>query len=151
MNIQSLTLLEVQPSQFYISEDKLHGVEAWLKDDLQGFEPIPVKLLDGIPVMTDGHTRAVAALRRGWIRVPMIAETDDLDWEMYQLCVDACRKQNVFTPKDLMARIISAADYRRLWDEWCDEMQEKVIHGRSIAKNAETQRAPDYKNAAIKP
>ena len=40
--------------------------QAWLDpEDLDGFAPIPVKLLDGLPVMTDGHTRAVAALMAG--------------------------------------------------------------------------------------
>ena len=52
--IQELTLKDLQPSQFYISEKKLHDIEVWLDPaDLSGFEPIPVKILDGVPVMTD--------------------------------------------------------------------------------------------------
>lgn len=69
MNIEELKLKDLQPSQFYISEKKLHDIEVWLDPaDLSGFEPIPVKILDGIPVMTDGIRgllqRLEPALRR---------------------------------------------------------------------------------------
>ena len=91
MTIEELKLKDIQPSQFYISEKKLHDIEAWLNpEDLSGFEPIPVKILDGVPVMTDGHTRAAAALRAGLTAVPLAADEDDLDWEMYRACVKAC-------------------------------------------------------------
>ena len=80
MAIQELTLKDLQPSQFFISEKKLHDIEVWLDPaDLSGFEPIPIKILDGIPVMIDGHTRAVAALRAGLTAVPLAADEDDLD------------------------------------------------------------------------
>ena len=63
---RELKLHDLQPSQFYISEKKLHDIREWFDPkDLSGFEPIPVKMLDGVPVMTDGHTRAVAALLCG--------------------------------------------------------------------------------------
>ena len=65
MEIVKLRLRDLQPSQFYISAGKLKAIERWLHpEDLSGFQPIPVKLLDGKPVMTDGHTRAVAASPR---------------------------------------------------------------------------------------
>ena len=59
-----LKLSELQPSQLMISEKKLAAVEKWFSPDrLDEFSPIPVMMLDGVPVMTDGHTRAAAALR----------------------------------------------------------------------------------------
>ena len=97
MAIQELTLKDLQPSQFFISEKKLHDIEVWLDPaDLSGFEPIPIKILDGIPVMIDGHTRAVAALRAGLTAVPLAADEDDLDWKMYRRCVQECRKRDIF-------------------------------------------------------
>ena len=49
-------LKDLQPSQFYISQAKLSNIQAWFrKDDLSNFEPLPVKVLDGIPILTDGH------------------------------------------------------------------------------------------------
>jgi len=94
--IDDLKLRDLQPSQFYISAKKLQSVEAWLDaGDLSGFEPIPVKLLDGRPVMTDGHTRAVAALRAGLEVVPLVWDEDELSWDMYRACVAACREQGI--------------------------------------------------------
>ena len=131
MDILTMKLRDLQPSQFYISDQKLLAVESWLKpEDPASFEPIPVKLLDGIPVMTDGHTRAVAALRAGLDAVPLVWDEDDLDWEMYRACVKACREREIFSPADLLARIIPGADYREKWDAWCDRMQAELIRER---------------------
>ena len=135
MAIQELTLKDLQPSQFYISEKKLHDIEVWLNpEDLSGFEPIPVKILDGVSVMTDGHTRAVAALRAGLTTVPLAADEDDLDWEMYRRCVQECRKRDIFSPADLLGRIIPESEYDEKWNQWCDRMQAEVIRDRIVIK-----------------
>ena len=131
MELNDLKLKDLQPSQFYISEKKLREVEAWLDPaDLSAFAPIPVKLLDGLPVMTDGHTRAVAALRAGLEAVPLCWDEDELDWDMYRACVKACQERSVFSPEDLVKRIISAEDYIEKWDRWCDRMQAEIEQGR---------------------
>lgn len=131
MDILTMKLRDLQPSQFYISDQKLLAVEIWLKpEDLSSFEPIPVKLLDGVPVMTDGHTRAVAALRAGLDAVPLVWDEDELDWDMYRACVKACREREIFSPADLLARIIPGEAYAEKWDRWCDNMQERVIRQR---------------------
>ena len=126
-DITQLTLKDLQPSQFWISEKKLGDVERWFEpNDLKTFEPIPVKLLDGVPVMTDGHTRAVAACRAGLDRVPLVWDTDELNWTMYRMCVAACRERGVISPDDLLDRILSEADYHTEWDDWCDRLHEHV-------------------------
>ena len=125
--LEELTLRDVQPSQFWVSEGKLADIAKWFDpDDLTNFEPIPIKWLDGIPMMTDGHTRAVAALRAGLERVPLMEEPDEWDWEMYRVCVEECRARGVFSPCDLTRRVVSAADYKTLWMDWCDAMHEQV-------------------------
>ena len=126
-DISKLELRDLQPSQLYISEAKLAAVERWLDvSDLSSFDPIPVKELDGIPVMTDGHTRAVAALRAGLVRVPLVWDTDEMDWRMYRACVTMCRRFGILSPQDLESRIISQEDYSAKWDAWCDRMQEDI-------------------------
>ena len=126
-DISKLELRDLQPSQLYISEAKLAAVERWLDvSDLSSFDPIPVKELDGIPVMTDGHTRAVAALRAGLARVPLVWDTDEMDWRMYRACVTMCRRFGILSPQDLESRIISQEDYSAKWDAWCDRMQENI-------------------------
>ena len=142
--IQELSLKDLQPSQFYISEKKLRDVEAWLDpEDLSGFEPILVKILDGTPVMTDGHTRAAAALRAGLTAVPLVADEDDLDWDMYRACVKACKERNIFSPADLLSRIITEQEYKEKWDQWCDNMQTEIRRSRIMVKPYTEQELPD--------
>ena len=129
-DIYKLTIKDLQPSQFYISERKLASVEAWFDPaDLSNFEPIPVKELDGVPVITDGHTRAVAALRVGVDRVPLVWDTDELDWRLYRACVTACRRRGILSPADLLTRIISAEEYVEQWDAWCDRLHADIDAG----------------------
>ena len=126
-DICDLKLKDLQPSQFYISERKLRGVNEWFRpEDLSNFEPIPVKMLDGIPVMTDGHTRAVAAVLAGLDKVPFVWDEDELSWEMYRRCVLECKARGIHNPADLLSQIISESEYREKWDAWCDEMQAEV-------------------------
>ena len=144
MKINELKLKDIQPSQFYISEKKLRDIEGWLNPaDLSCFEPIPVKLLDGRPVMTDGHTRAVAALRAGLEAVPLVWDEDELPWDMYRACVAACREQEIASPIDLLSRIISEAEYRERWDKWCDRMQAEVERNRIVIKPYTEEAIPD--------
>lgn len=125
------TLSELQPSQFYISEVKLAEIEKWFNhEDLSNFEPIPVRILDGHAVMTDGHTRAVAAIKAGLLEVPLVWEDADLDWDMYRECVLACREEEVHSATDLVDRIISAEEYHLKWDQWCDAMQSELLNNR---------------------
>ncbi len=126
-----LKIENLQPSQFYISEEKVKEVKSWFNpNDLSNFEPIPIKILDSEIIMTDGHTRAVVALNAGIDRVPLIWDNDDLDWDMYIECVKECQKNGVFSPKNLQNRIISEKDYDDKWNKWCDKMQEDVRNRR---------------------
>jgi hypothetical protein len=53
----------LQPSQLYISQDKLSAVQTTTDySSPEGVQPIPVKDLGGLRVMTDGHTRALCRL-----------------------------------------------------------------------------------------
>lgn len=125
----ALTLPQLQPSQFYISEKKLRDVQSWFTpSDLSNFEAIPVKILDGVPVMTDGHTRAAAAVLAGLERVPLVWDHDELSWDMYRKCVDECRKRQICSPEDLIRCIIPEDEYHQKWDVWCDKMQAEITN-----------------------
>ena len=130
-NTLHLRLTELQPSQFYVSEKKLAEINNWFRpEELSGFAPIPVRLLDGLPVMTDGHTRAVAALLAGLDAVPLVWDEDELDWEMYRRCAAECQKRQVVSPENLVSRVVPEEEYREKWDRWCDRMQEEVLKTR---------------------
>ena len=132
MEIDQLNLRDIQPSQFYISEEKIRAILLWFnKDDLSNFEPIPLKKLNGRIIFTDGHTRAWVAHTAGLETVPFVWDEDDLDWEAYQMCVDACIEQNVRTVADFEGRILSSNEYRQKWAGWCDRLHETLEQRRA--------------------
>ena len=121
------SLKDLQPSQFYISQAKLSNIQAWFhKDDLSNFEPLPVKVLDGIPILTDGHTRAVLAILAGLESVPLAYDEDELDWNLYRYCVEQCTQKGIHSPYDLVDRIISANEYEEKWIGWCEQIPSKI-------------------------
>ena len=121
------SLKDLQPSQFYISQAKLSNIQAWFhKDDLSNFEPLPVKVLDGIPILTDGHTRAVAAILAGLESVPLVYDEDELDWKLYSYCVKQCKQRGIHSPYDLVDRVISAYEYEEKWIGWCEQISSKL-------------------------
>lgn len=131
MDISKLKILDIQPSQFYVSEEKIRAIKLWFnKDDLSNFEPIPVKELNGRIIFTDGHTRAWVAYTAGLEKIPFMWDEDELDWETYQICVNACLERGVHTVADFKKRILSDSVYKEKWNGWCDHLHELLEQGR---------------------
>lgn len=125
ISLLNIDILEIQPSQFYLSAGKIEQIKTWFSPtDLSNFVPIPIKELNGHIIFTDGHTRAFVAYKAGLKRIPFYWDEEDLDWEMYQICVDACRKRNIASVADFQSRILPVSDYKRDWIGWCEVMQE---------------------------
>lgn len=121
-----MKMTEIQPSQFYLSEEKLKRIREWFDPkDLSNFEPLPIRRLDGNVIFTDGHTRAFAAWQAGLESVPTVWDGDDLDWDLYRVCVEASRKRGIQSIADLSERILTAEEYAVKWNGWCDEIQKR--------------------------
>lgn len=86
-----------------------HLLAWWDPADPDALTPIPVVELDGTIVATDGHTRAFAAYRSGYAAVPIVWDTDELDWEAYRICVDWCCGAGIRVVMDLEGRVPSPA------------------------------------------
>ena len=122
-----LRLDEIQPTQLYISAQKLAEV-------LRGFdaarpatvEPFPVKRLDDELVLTDGHTRAFAAFLCGLSEIRAYWDEDDLDWEAYRICVQWCRADGIRSVKDLVGRVVGPREYQQKWLDRCAEMHREL-------------------------
>jgi hypothetical protein len=126
-----MPLDQLQPSQLYISTQKLAQVMAWWDPPhLATLTPVPIKRLNGRVIYTDGHTRAFAAYQRGFTEVPVFWDEDELDWEAYQICVDWCLEAGIFTVMDLKDRIISPEAYEHLWIGRCRVMHEQLEQAR---------------------
>lgn len=122
--LRSLRLSALQPSQLYISERKLQRALQWFDpNNLGNFEPLPIKWLDGVYVLTDGHTRAYAAHLAGLTQVPLCLEPDELDWEAYRTCVTACRDRGISSVADLRGCVLSESDYQTQWLDWCKKLR----------------------------
>jgi len=118
-----LPIESLQPSQLYISEGKMRLVKDWFGPTcITGFDPIPCKQFEGKTLMTDGHTRAVAAYQAGWDSVPVYWDEDELDMRAYAIDVKWCDDEGVYSPIDLVKRIVPHKDYERLWRKRCMEM-----------------------------
>lgn len=128
-----MKLDQIQPSQLFISKKKLKSVlEKY--PDLKQIDPIPIKKLNDEIIYTDGHTRAYAAYINGFKEIPIEWDEDELDWEMYSVCVEWCKSERIFTIADLEKKVISHEDYEKLWYERCKTMQDEIKEKRSNKK-----------------
>jgi hypothetical protein len=126
-----MPLVAIQPSQLYISAQKLARLTAWWDPPrLAALTPIPVKRLNGRVIYTDGHTRAFAAYQRGFTEVPVVWDEDELDWEAYQICVDWCLENGIHTVMDLQDRVVAPEAYERLWIGRCHAMHKQLEQAR---------------------
>jgi hypothetical protein len=118
-----LPISHLQPSQLYISEEKLNRVYDWFNpSNKSNFDPVPIKLFDGKHMMTDGHTRTTAATLAGWDCVPVVWDDNPYDMLAYAQCVTWCKNEKIITPADLTKRIIPHRLYETLWNKRCQDM-----------------------------
>ena len=120
----------LQPSQLFISAEKLKKVLSVFPDDPENLEPLPVKRLRDRTVLVDGHTRAVAAYLRGMTEIKVYWEQDDLDWEAYDICVGWCLDEGIHGVPDLASRVVGPSEYEKLWYERCRVMQTGLASSR---------------------
>jgi hypothetical protein len=124
-------LSEIQPSQLYVNADKLARVEATSQENgWSGIDPVPLVRLGSRVVMTDGHTRALAAVRHGLTRIPAMWDEDDLDREAYEICVDWCEEEGIRSVANLEARVVTTGQYEALWLDRCRAMHERLARER---------------------
>ena len=135
-----MKLSQIQPSQLYVSAAKLARVQAAV--DPRGpasLGPLPVVMLGDQVVLTDGHTRALAAFLAGLEEVPTCWDEDELDWEAYRVCVRWCREAGVHSVADLAERVVDLEAYERLWRGRCAEMHRALarVRGEDRVRAAE--------------
>jgi len=121
-----MEISEIQPSQLYINKKKLAKVNKFFDPKNKAtLGVIPVKKLGKEVIYSDGHTRAVAAFLAGYKEITVEWEDEDLDCEMYEVCVQWCKDDKIFSAQDLAKRIISHKDYKLLWYKKCEIMQKE--------------------------
>jgi hypothetical protein len=117
----------IQPSQLYISSEKLSEVmKTFDSTKPASIEPIPIKKLGNDIIFVDGHTRAFAAFLHGFSEVPVYWENEELDWDAYEICVGWCKKEGIRSIAHLKSRVVSQEDYEILWYRRCEIMQQNL-------------------------
>lgn len=110
----SLPLHQIQPSQFYVDEEKLEAVSTFIQkaDDII----IQVIPYEGRYLSLDGHTRLYYAVRQGWDIVRAVVS--DFDDSIYGFAEEA-KRRNIFSPRDMIP--VSHGEYEEKWNRFCDE------------------------------
>ena len=110
----TLSLDEIQPSQFYVDKDKIAAVSTFLD---KGEEIIiQVSKYQDRYISLDGHTRLYYAVLQHFKSVrAVLAETDDYIFDFVEEAV----KRGICTPKDLI--LLSHEEYEEKWNKYCDE------------------------------
>lgn len=114
VELLEMQLKEIQPSQFYVDQEKLEAIGTFIK---QGREIIIQVSRQGERYISlDGHTRLCYAVKMGFDRVrAVLAEMDDCIYDF----VEEARKRNIMEPKDLI--LVSHTEYEEKWHKYCDD------------------------------
>lgn len=114
LSIFRVALDKIQPSQFYVDEEKLNAITSFVKtpEDII----IPIAKLDNIFISLDGHTRLKLGSMLGFESIyAYISE----DFEGIDYFVKECQKRGVFSPKDM--EILTHVDFDNKWNKFCDD------------------------------
>ena len=110
----TIPLTNIQPSQFYVDEEKLAAVRSFIRQP----EDIIIQVLPhaGRYIALDGHTRLYLAAVEGWPHVRAVAEETD---ECIFGFVTEAQKRGIGTPADMS--LVPHAEYEIKWNRFCDD------------------------------
>ena len=111
----AVSLRDLQPSQFYVDQDKLKAVRTFVHSP----EDVVIQVMPYQEryVVLDGHTRLYAAVQSAFTHVLAVsAQADETIW----MFVQEAEKRGIHTPKDL--QVVQHEEYDRLWNRYCDEL-----------------------------
>ena len=113
VQLLTLSLDQIQPSQFYVDEDKIAAVSSFLHEAKNII--IQVMPLEGRYISLDGHTRLYYAVIKGWTSVRAVCDTSG-DY-LYDFVKEAQRR-NIHSPKDM--KLLTHREYEEKWNRFCD-------------------------------
>lgn len=123
VQLLTLSLDQIQPSQFYVDEEKIAAVSSFIHDPKDII--IQVMPFEGRFISLDGHTRLYYAVSKGWTSVRAVCDTSG-DY-IYDFVKEAQRR-NIYSPKDM--KLLTHREYEEKWNRFCDDYfakEEKMI------------------------
>lgn len=110
----TLFLDQIQPSQFYVDEDKLAAISTFI------YQPediiIQVMPFEDRYISLDGHTRLYYAVMKGWDTVRAIKVVSD--GYIYGFVKEA-KRRSILSPKDMV--LVSHEEYVEKWVRFCED------------------------------
>lgn len=108
-----VSLDQIQPSQFYVDEEKLAAVSSFIREPNDII--IQVLPFEGRYISLDGHTRLYLAVMKGWNSVRAVMDTSG---DYIYGFVEEAKRRNIHSPKDM--ELISHSAYEEKWNRFCD-------------------------------
>lgn len=116
VKLMKLPLEAIQPSQFYVDEDKLKAVSAFIRSENDIIVPVLYDSCTDRYVSMDGHTRMYYAYLQGWEKI-RVFESSDNDY-IFGFAEEA-KKRGVTKVSDI--KRLSHKDYEVRWNKFCDD------------------------------
>lgn len=104
----------IQPSQFYVDEDKVKAVSSFLSEGKDIVVPVMAK--DGRFISLDGHTRLYYAFTQGWKTIRAF-ETEVNEYVLK--FVGEAKRRGVAYVKDM--ELLKHEEYEVKWNRFCDD------------------------------
>lgn len=112
-----LELAQIQPSQFYVDEDKLEAVASFVRVSEDVIIPV-MRFQDGDKYISlDGHTRLYCAYQKGIKQVKAFPVEEENDY--IPDFVREAEKRGIYTISDM--QVLSHEEYAEKWNTYCDE------------------------------
>lgn len=109
-----IDIKDIQPSQFYVDEDKVEAVRSFINNNEDII--IPLVKINNEFISLDGHTRLYIASKLGYKQIyGFLTEADDY----INYFVAEAKKRNILTPFDLS--ILKHDIYEEKWNKFCDD------------------------------
>lgn len=110
-----IPLNKIQPSQFYVDQDKLNALSRIMNDVDKII--VPVIPYGDRYISLDGHSRLYYAWMQGWMNVWEIIDNDDNSW--VDFFVEEAQKRNIFEIRDM--KVLPHEEYEEKWNGYCEK------------------------------
>lgn len=111
-----VALADIQPSQFFVDEEKLAAVGSFIAAPEDVIVPVVVHpVQSGRFISLDGHTRLFLAAQKSWTHVCAVMDTEDD--VLLAFAAEAARR-GIHSPGDMT--LLPHAAYEERWNRFCD-------------------------------
>lgn len=111
-----VALADIQPSQFFVDEEKLAAVGSFIAAPEDVIIPLAMHPMQpGRFISLDGHTRLFLAAQEGWTHIRAVMDTAD---SVLLAFADEAARRGVHSPGDMM--LLPHGAYEEQWNRFCD-------------------------------